>query len=238
VEGQTGKVRAGRSQSVVNFSPLYRFAALAFYIVYAPLVLLFNWIVFGLRIEGRDNLERGSGRGSILVSNHSLYLDPGIVGHTVFPRRCCYSAMHGHFRNPVAGAILRLMGAFPVPGGSGMRKAERTVREALDRGRYVHFFPEGEMKHLNQAIAPFKSGAFYLALRLGVPIVPVTLVHRPRILFGTRISRYFIRVKSIVGEPVMPPAEGEGQGSEAAARFAAEIHRKMVETIASESRKR
>jgi 1-acyl-sn-glycerol-3-phosphate acyltransferase len=59
-------------EPVSNFSRYYRTLMFLFSLVYSPLVVIFDYLVFGLRIEGRRNLERASQRGCILVSNHSL----------------------------------------------------------------------------------------------------------------------------------------------------------------------
>ena len=220
-------------EPTTNFSLYYRILMFLFSLVYSPLVIIFDYVVFGLRIDGRSNLGRASQRGCILVSNHSLYLDPAILIHTLFPRRAYYFALKSHFHHPVGGPILRLMGGIPIPGRAEMRTGENTMRKVLERGYCVHLFPEGEMKHLNQDIAPFKAGAFYMAARLGVPVVPITLVHRPRRVFGKEVSRRFIRVKSVVGEPV-EPRKGAGETDrQAASRIAAMVHKTMVEAITS-----
>lgn len=220
-------------EPTTNFSLHYRFLMFLFSLVYSPLVIIFDYIVFGLRIEGRSNLKRASQRGCILVSNHSLYLDPAILIHTLLPRRAYYIALKSHFYHPLGGPILRLMGGIPVPGRAEMRTGENTLRRVLESGHCVHLFPEGEMKHLNQEIAPFKAGAFYLAARLGVPVVPITLVHRPRRVFGKVLSRRFIRVRSIVGEPVEPRKGASESDREVAARIAGMVHKTMTETITS-----
>jgi len=219
--------------SVANFSPFYRFCQAVFFLIYAPLVVIHNYIFFGIRIEGREHLKRRSKQGCILISNHSLYLDPAVIIHTLIPNRAYYFALKSHFSNPVGGGILRLMGGIPIPGMTGMRRAERTASEALNRGHHVHFFPEGEMKHLNQAVAPFQNGAFFMALRLNVPIIPVTLVHRPRTLFGKQISKHFIKVRCVVGEPLeLLRDEGE-KVRDAADRYARQAHQTMADTIIS-----
>lgn len=223
-----------RFAPVVNFSPVYRFLQFLFFLVYSPLIIIYNFVVFGLKIEGRENLKQASQRGCILISNHSLYLDPAVIINTCLPHRGYYFALKSHFHHSVGGPILRLMGGIPIPDVREMRRAERTTREALDGGYNVHFFPEGEMKHLNQEVAPFQNGAFYQALRLNATILPVTLVHRPRTLFGKEISKHFIRVKCIVGEPFEPRQNDNEKLRDAAARAATQAHKTMTDTIISE----
>ncbi|MDX2446798.1 MAG: lysophospholipid acyltransferase family protein [Desulfobacterales bacterium] len=222
-----------RFAPVVNFSPVYRFLQLLFFLVYSPLIIIYNFVVFGLKIEGRENLKRASQRGCILISNHSLYLDPAVISNTFFPHRCYYFALKSHFHHPLGGAIIRLMGGIPIPDVREMRRAEKTTRKALDRGYNVLFFPEGEMNHLSQEVAPFQSGAFYQALHLNATIIPVTLIHRPRVVFGKEISKYFIRVKCIVGEPFEPTKNENEKLRDAAKRIATQAHQTMTDTIIS-----
>lgn len=223
--------RTERFAPVVDFSPFYRFCQALFFLVYAPLVVIYNFLVFGLRIEGRANLKSAPQKGCILISNHSLYLDPAVIINTLFPRRAYYFALKSHFHHPLGGFMMRLMGGIPIPDIREMRRAERTTGEALGRGYCVHFFPEGVMEHMSQDVAPFQSGAFFMALRLNAPIVPLTLVHRPGRLFGKSISKYFIRVRCVVGEAVQPRRlEGETV-RQAAERMAAEAHKTMAETL-------
>jgi 1-acyl-sn-glycerol-3-phosphate acyltransferase len=217
----------------VRFSPFYRFCQSLFFWVYAPLVIIYNAIVFGLEIEGRENLKHASQTGCILLSNHSLYLDPAVIINTLFPRRAYYFALKSHFHHPLGGFLIRLMGGIPIPDVHEMRRAERTAGDVLDRGHCVHFFPEGVMAHMSQEVAPFQSGAFFMALRLGAPMVPMTLIHRPRRLFGKPISKHFIRVKCVVGEAVQPQQREGETIRQAAERMAAEAHKTMAETLSA-----
>jgi len=225
-------------ESVANFSPFFRFLSVVFFWIYVPLCVVFDHVVFGIRIEGRQHLRARSNAPCILVSNHSLYLDPAVIIHTLFPRRAYYMALKSHFRHPVGGMLLRLMGGVPIPGASGMKAAVTTTRAALTRGHCVHVFPEGELTHFSQDLKPFISGAFYLAVRIGVPVIPMTLVHYPRRWFGREISPYFRRLKCVVGEPVETTKLPQESDRQAANRLATELRRRMSETITSEHRKR
>jgi len=218
-------------ESVTNFSPFYRLMIWLFLLLYILPLVLFNYVVFGLRVRGKQHLDRRSGRGVILVSNHSLYLDPAILIHTLLPRRAYYTALKSHFNNPMGGALLRLMGGIPIPGKWGMRKAERTVRQALDLGYDVHFFPEGHLTHLNQQPTAFQVGAFYLAVRLQASIVPITITYRPRQWFGKSLSRRFIRVQSVIGEAIeVQKAPGESDRT-AAERISGLVRSQMLEVL-------
>jgi len=67
-------------------------------------------------------------------------------------------------------------------------------------------YPEGTRQH-GPTIQPLQPGAAYLAIRAGVPIVPVGIAGSEEIL-RTRASHVprFQRVAIVVGEPIEPPA--------------------------------
>lgn len=234
--GQVSKAAAAKKynlESVANFSPLYRLMMSLFLLVYAPLCVGFNYLWFGVRFEGREHLSRGREGACILVSNHSLYLDPAVIIHALFPRRAYYTGLKSHFAVPVGGAILRLMGGIPIPDVRGMRTAERTVGKALELGHHVHVFPEGEMTHMSQEIAPFQKGAFFLAIRLGVPIIPMTLAHRPRRFFGKELSPRLLQVRCVIGAPIDSARMNGERLRDASDRLTKLVHEQMTQTISA-----
>jgi len=76
----------------------------------------------------------------------------------------------------VAGPFLRALGALFVermdPAASA--EGERTVYEAVKSGRRVVIFPEGTFQRA-PGLLPFRLGAFTIAARAAVPIVPVAI---------------------------------------------------------------
>ena len=75
----------------------------------------------------------------------------------------------------------------------------------------IHFFPEGECYRWSQDIQPFRPGAFLLACRLGLPVIPMTTVLHERRWRGRTSVRVLGRtvpvppvVTVIIGRPIMP----------------------------------
>ena len=64
---------------------------------------------------------------------------------------------------------------------SGSDDDLNAARERLTGGTSVVFFPEGTRSE-DGRLLPFKKGAFHMALDLGLPILPVTIVGTPEIL--------------------------------------------------------
>jgi len=174
----------GGRNRILTFTPLYRLMAAYVYYTTLFLVLLFDVFIFRLRVIGRGRLARLPKQGAFLVSNHSLYFDPGVVAHAIAPRRTLFSALESTVQaTPFLGNFIRFLGAFPIPERLSLVRLARPVREALARGWLVHFFPERDLKHQSRVLQPFHPGVFFLAQLFGVPVVPVTLATRhPRLL--------------------------------------------------------
>ena len=203
---------------IVNFTPGFLPFTAVFHIV-LTLVRLYDWLVYRIRIRGRENLH--GLRGAVLVSNHTLLFDPGIVAHVIRPRRTYFTMLEETAFIPYLGTFVRLLGAIPIPERVGaLRSRDAASRSALQLLGYIHFFPEGECYRGSQEIHEFHPGAFLLACRLQVPIVPITTVlHEARWLgkspfrIAGRLVRFPPRVTVVIGEPVRPPL-GSVIGSE------------------------
>ena len=175
-------------------------------------VRIYDWLIYGIRIRGRENLSRLN--GAILVSNHTLLFDPGIIAHAIRPRRTYFTMLEETALIPYLGTFVRLLGGVPIPEHPGaLRVLDAAARSAMRGLGLIHFFPEGECYVGNQDIRPFRPGAFLLACRLGVPIVPITTVLHERRWFGRssiRLSgktlRLPPRITIAIGQPVHPPS--------------------------------
>jgi 1-acyl-sn-glycerol-3-phosphate acyltransferase len=220
----------GGPNRILTFAPLHQLMAAYVYYATLFLVVLFDTFVFRLRVIGRGNLARIPRRGAFLVSNHSLYFDPGVVAHAIAPRRTLFSALESTVQaRPFLGNFIRFLGAFPIPERLGLVRLVRPVRDALKRGWLVHFFPERDLKYQNRVLQPFHPGVFFLAQLFDVPVVPVTLVSRHPRLAGRRIARGYVRVTAVIGEPIQPGrffAPGVAK-REAVERMAAHTRRLM-----------
>jgi 1-acyl-sn-glycerol-3-phosphate acyltransferase len=114
------------------------------------------------------------------------------------------------FDKPVLGKVFEILGGFPVERDGTDRKALRESIAMLKSGEILLVFPEGT-RHNGPKIEPLEPGAAYLALRAGVPVVPIGIAGSEDIL-RTRKSHIprFRRVVMVVGEPIVPPTRAGG----------------------------
>ena len=73
------------------------------------------------------------------------------------------------------GFLIKHLGAFPVNTKFGSRKSFKQSEKLLNEGKTLMVFPEAAREFADGEFLPFKLGAAQLALRTGVPILPVTV---------------------------------------------------------------
>jgi len=182
------------------------------------IVLRFFFVVIlRLRVEGRENIPRSG--SFVLCSNHVSWLDPLLLG-AMFPRRLYYMTKVEAFASPVAGMILRTVGAFPVRRHAPDRGAIRRALDLLSNGRTVAVFPEGTRSRDGQ-LGRAEPGAALLAVWSGAEVLPVAISgsYRPgrlRLRYGSgfRLTRPDNRRHS--GETLQRLADEEIMGRVAA----------------------
>lgn len=133
--------------------------------------------VSGVRVQV-EGLEHIDPNGSyIFVSNHLSYMDtPVVLSHV--PVQFRFLAKRGLFQIPFLGTHLSQAGHIPVP-REDPRAAVKTMQLAaeavVNKKISLLIFPEGGRSH-DGKLRPFKEGAVYIAVKAGVPIVPMTLI--------------------------------------------------------------
>ena len=134
---------------------------------------------FGLAIVGMRLVVRGAERlppgPCVVVANHSSYID-GVVLKAALPARFAFVIKREMNDVPLAGLLLRQIGAEFVDRGKGQRGARdaRRVLKTASTGASLAFFPEGTFER-EPGLLRFHSGAFVTAVRNGFPVVPLVI---------------------------------------------------------------
>ena len=158
-----------------------------------------------VRVIGKENLAAGT--VAVYAANHLSYMDTPVVFYKL-PFQFRILARHDLFRIPFIGWYLRRSGQIPVDSRS-LRSTISSLNggvRVLQSGMPLMIFPEGgrtETGHLK----PFQNGAAYMAVRAGVPLVPMALVGTYEVM---PMHTYHLRPRPlylVVGEPI--PVEGE-----------------------------
>jgi 1-acyl-sn-glycerol-3-phosphate acyltransferase len=125
-----------------------------------------------IRVDGATTLPEGA---CVVVANHASYLD-GIVLTAALPARFTFVIKHEMVRFPFAGFLLRRIGSEFVNREDGQQKSRVTRRlfKAAESGDALAFFPEGTF-NAAPGLRRFQPGAFSMAWRARLPVVPVVI---------------------------------------------------------------
>lgn len=127
-------------------------------------------IVYGLKVEGQENIPQDD-HGVILAANHISSLDPPTLGAT-FTREVRFMAKKELFENRYLRALYLGLRSFPVDRQKSDMKAIKFALRSLKEGVGVGVFVQGT--RFRQDEGAF-SGAAFLASRANVPIVPTAI---------------------------------------------------------------
>lgn len=184
------------------------------------------------RVRVLDEDKVPSSGGFILAGNHVSYLDPVLLWCTT-KRETHFVSKAEMFSVPFIGWLLARVWVLPIKRGSADRQAIQRATLLLQRGETVGMFPEGTRRRSDDGGAPddlgaAHSGVAFIAMRAGVPVIPVGIIGTDKALpAGAKIPR-FPRVTIRYGDPVHPDQFTEGGRKEQLAAMTAEIMRRIA----------
>src|SRR6476646_5227875 len=126
-----------------------------------------------IRTEGTETIDRA--KRYILIANHHSYFDIPCI-FAAIPQPIRFMAKKSLFSIPIFGWAIGRAGFIPID-----RKNRRTAVKSFDlaverirKGNTIVIFPEEGRSH-EVAMRPFQRGAFLLAIKSELPIVPLAI---------------------------------------------------------------
>lgn len=190
-------------------------------------------VQMGLRYKGRENLKRYKDvlqGGAITIANHMYRLDCPCVLLAVKARHTTRTPMFAPNFSTKDNFFLRVVGGIPIPPKEAGMAALKRFNEAFDefhrRGCWFHIFPEAARWDFYKPLRPFQKGAFSMAYKYNMPLLPCVITYRRR----TGIYRLFAPknvplLQVEIGEPILPDKNNpRGQEVE---RLREQAHRTM-----------
>jgi 1-acyl-sn-glycerol-3-phosphate acyltransferase len=151
-------------------------------------------------VTGVEKLRPGA--SYVVVANHSSYMDIPAL-YTALPLELRFFAKKGLFSIPLMGWHLHRAGHLPVVRGdarASLKSMSEGAKLMREKGISVLLFPEGGRSEAG--IRPFKEGAAYIAIKAGVPVVPVGLVNVRGVLPMHSLMLRPGTVEIHVGDPI------------------------------------
>jgi 1-acyl-sn-glycerol-3-phosphate acyltransferase len=169
-----------------------------FWILLSRFCRLVFFLILNVKLQGRNNVPK---KGPFIIAlNHLSWTDVPLVP-CYLSTRVIYLAKEELFMGKL-GLLVRFLGAIPVKRGEADRQLLRASDDLLKRGKVLAIFPEGTRSkdlHLGQAHA----GMGMIALRAGVPIIPVAVCGSENAL-----KKFRPRVTISYGEPLILKPKG------------------------------
>jgi 1-acyl-sn-glycerol-3-phosphate acyltransferase len=183
------------------------FSSRVFYWLIRSLIKLFCRIYFRLRVYGRENLPQSG--AFILAPIHRSNVDTPIVS-VVTNQRLRFMGKDSLWKIKPIGAVLSALGGFPVTRGTADLEALKRCLAVLSLGEPLVMFPEGT-RQSGPKIHPLFDGAAYLAIKAGVPIVPVGFGGTEGVMPKGSKKILPRKCSVVVGKAIFPPSSDAGR---------------------------
>ncbi len=190
-------------------------------------------IIAKVQVEGLENFPKR--RPYLIVTNHLGDMDV-ILGMAFFPHiPDALAKIELYDELGLLGKLIHLFGVIWVRRGQPDRRALHAALESLRLGRVVAIAPEGRYT-LIDGLEPGSGGAAFLALKSGVPIVPVVFVgSENEHVYGHLRSWRRVPLQMRVGKPFQLAWNGERIG-QAAKRATEQIMLNLAALLPEEKR--
>lgn len=155
-----------------------------------------------IRASGESNVPASG--GVLFCPNHLSDSDPPAIFVTT-PRRAWFVGKSELFEIPILGWFFAHFQGFPIKRDSADRAALRRIEALLKSGQPVVLFPEGRLSE-DGTLQRVQPGAALLALRTGVPIVPVGIRNTNKVVpYGDLWPRFSPQAVQVTyGSPIYP----------------------------------
>jgi 1-acyl-sn-glycerol-3-phosphate acyltransferase len=173
---------------------------MAYRLVKATLLPLFRFF-YRIRVEGLEHVP--STGAAILASNHLAVSDSFFLP-AVIRRRVTFVAKAEYFEDPKTAWFFRSVGQIPIRrgGGASAQGALDAAAEVLEAGGLFGIYPEGT-RSPDGRLYKGHTGVARLALRCGVPVLPVAMIGTDRVqTIGSPKVNLWLPVTIRIGAPI------------------------------------
>ncbi len=163
------------------------------------------WIAnLRVTVKGLENIDPK--KTYIICANHLSLIDIPLL-FAVLPFRVRFLAKRSLFYIPIFGWSLYIAGFIPVDRGvtsKARRSIERGARR-IKKGPSLIVFPEGTRSSVD-GVNHFKTGAFTMAIRSSIPVLPVAIRGTFDVIPKTSLKVVPGPANVIIGKPIFTDA--------------------------------
>jgi len=175
------------------------------------------------KVVGKHNIP--STGAFLLAPIHRSNIDTPLAA-AVTRRRMRFMGKDTIWKIKPIGWIISALGAFPVTRGTADREALKRCIAVLEAGEPLVLFPEGT-RQSGPMVQPLFDGAAYVAVKAGVPIIPVGIGGSEGVMPKGSKMIYPKKCVVIVGEPISVPRDETGKVPRSAVK-------ELTETLSGE----
>jgi len=201
-------------------------------------VLWSDLILFFMGMFPRRNrkLATKSSHAYIFVANHISMIDVMLLVSTVRKNPLVFIGKKELEKIPIFGYVYKkTMILVDRSSNESKKQVFEQTKEKLMTGISIGIFPEGTVPELDVELAPFKHGAFTMAIEHQVPIVPITFLDNKKrfpwsfggLIGGSKGSPGRLRVK------IHDPIETKGMIKEDRIKLSNDVRELMLQDLRS-----
>lgn len=199
-------------------------ASRIFYSVMRAIVVGVSVMYTRTKVVGRRNIP--SSGAFLLAPIHRSNIDTPLAA-AVTRRRLRFMGKDSLWKIRPIGWVMSALGAFPVTRGTADREALRRCVAVLEAGEPLVLFPEGT-RQSGPMVMPLFDGAAYVAVKAGVPIIPVGIGGSEAVMPKHSRMIHPHKCVVVVGEPITATRDAEGRVPRSAVKdVTAELAREL-----------
>ena len=185
-----------------------------FYAIVRNILVFLCLVVTRVRVVDRHKVPASG--AFILAPIHRSNIDSPLAS-AVTRRRMRFMGKDSLWKVRPVGWVLSALGGFPVSRGTADREALKRCVAVLDSGEPLVLFPEGT-RQSGPKVHPLFDGAAYVAVKAGVPIIPVGIGGSERVMPKGSKMIHPHKCVMIIGDPIVAERDSEGRVPRSAVR--------------------
>ncbi len=207
IRGDLKDIKFDGTYTYLDKSLKFKIWHLLIYLIAWFVAFPLNRIRFGLKIEGREKIRKNKdilANGMMTVCNHVHRWDMICVLQAMRYRKVWIPMYAQPFRGK-DGFLMKNIGGIAIPEErSGQRAFNQAFDELHANKQWIHIFPESCSWKFYAPLRPFKIGAFNMAYRYSLPIIPLAISFRPRTGWRKLFNKNEPLLTIHIGNPIVP----------------------------------